>query len=407
MAHLTQHIFQSLQWLFLVPVIGGSVYGILCMLAVLRLRLRGAFRKPYTAEIWPPVTILKPVRGLEKSQRENLRSACLQDYPEFQVVFSVQDADDKALPLLQEIQSEFGAERVTVAVENFCAGTNGKINNMIGGLRHARHEILVISDSDVRLQPDYVKTIVAPLSDPAVGCVCTLYKAAEAESWFERMELLTLNADFMTNVLFAHVSGASKFCLGASAALHRSTLEQIGGLEALSDYLVEDYEMGRRILLLGKKIAIIPYFVDTVVDLKSSSQWWSHQVYWDQNTRAARPFAFLATVLIRSVPFALLYAAVRMLDPLGLWVLTGASALRLGTAAVVLKWGLHDREGLRNLGLLLFRDLASLATWLLAFTKRTTIWRGITFILTRDGRLVAQQPLAGDELGATNRSVGI
>ena len=221
------------------------------------------------------------------------------------------------------------------------------------------------------------------------------------------MELLTLNADFMTNVLFAHVSGASKFCLGASAALRRSTLEKIGGLEALSDYLVEDYEMGRRIWALGKKIVIIPYFVDTMVDLQSAGQWWNHQVYWDQNTRAARPFAFFATVLIRSVPFALLYAIFRMMDPTGLWVLGGASFLRIATAGVILNWGLQDREGLHNLKLLLFRDLASLATWLLAFTKRTTIWRGKSFELTRDGRLVARQTIADDKLQATNRSVGI
>jgi ceramide glucosyltransferase len=404
MVDLAQHI---LQWLFLIPAVGGSVYGILCVIAVLRLRRRSASREKQFHETWPPVTILKPVHGLEKNQRENLRSTCLQDYPEFQVIFSVQGPNDEAIPLLREIQSEFGTKRVTVAIENFRSGTNGKINNMIGGLHYARHDILVISDSDVLLKPDYLKTIVAPLNDPDVGCVCTLYKAAGADSWFEKMELLTLNADFMANVLFAHVSGASRFCLGASAALHRSTLEKIGGLEALSDYLVEDYEMGKRIWTLGKKIAIIPYFVDTIVDLQSPAQWWNHQIYWDQNTRAARPLAFFATVLIRSVPFVLLYAVVRMLDPLGLWILTGVFFLRIITSAVILNWGLHDREGLRNLGLLLFRDIASLATWLLAFTKRTTIWRGTSFVLTRDGRLIAQQPNADDELQITNRSVGI
>ena len=399
MAGLARHI---LEWIALIPVIGGSVYAFLCVLAVVRLRMAPALLPQRTSRSWPPVTILKPVRGLEKNQKENLRSTCFQDYPDFQVVFSVQEADDPAIPLLREIQSEFGAERVTVAIENYQAGTNGKINNMIGGLRYARHEILVISDSDVLLKPDYLKTIVAPLKDPEVGCACTLYKATAADRWFEKMELLTLNADFMANVLFAHVSGASKFCLGASAALHRSTLEQIGGLEALSDYLVEDYEMGRRIWMLGKKIAIIPYFVDTVVDLKSPSQWWNHQVYWDQNTRAARPFAFFSTVLIRSVPFALIYAAIRMLDSTGLYVMGGVFLLRIISAAIILNWGLGDREGLHGLGLLFFRDLASLATWLLAFTKRTTIWRGTSFILTRDGRLLAQKPISKDELRVTN-----
>ncbi len=391
-----------LEWIFIIPVLGGSVYAILCVLAIIRFRRQSGDYATPSLKAWPPVTILKPVHGLEKNQRENLRSTCVQDYPEFQVVFSVQDPKDAAIPLLKELQAEFGAERVTVAIENCPAGTNGKINNMVGGLRHARYDVLVISDSDVLLKPDYLKAIVAPLNDPNVGCACTLYKAASADTWFEKMELLTLNADFMTNVLFAHVSGASKFCLGASAALHRSTLERIGGLEGLADYLVEDYEMGRRIWVLGRKIAIVPYFVDTVVDLKTPSQWWSHQVYWDQNTRAARPIAFFSTALIRSVPFALLFAILRRGDALGLWVLSGAFLLRLISAAIILGLGLRDREGLRSLWLLIFRDISSLATWLLAFTKRTTVWRGTSFILTRDGRLIAQKQIANDESRMTN-----
>src|SRR5262245_19582087 len=197
------------EWIFLVPAIGGSVYVILCLLAVLRFRRGREGAASHKFASWPPVTVLKPVHGLEKNQRENLRSTCLQDYPEFQVVFSVQDTDDPVIPLLREIQAEFGPERVTVAIETCRPGTNGKINNMTGGILHARHEILVISDSDVRLQPDYLKAIVAPLADPSVGCVCTLYKAACADRWFEKMELLTLNADFMSSVVFAHVSGAS------------------------------------------------------------------------------------------------------------------------------------------------------------------------------------------------------
>jgi ceramide glucosyltransferase len=377
--------------LFLIPAIGGSVYVILCLLTVVWFRARGNRGSGRGSSFMPQITILKPVHGLEKNQLENLRSTCLQDYPEFQVVFSVQEPTDPALPLLRQIESEFGPELVTVAVENCRAGTNGKINNMIGGLKHARHEYLVISDSDVRLRPDYLKTIIAPLENPEVGCVCTLYKAACADTWFEKMELLTLNADFMANVVFAHVTGASKFCLGASAALRRSTLDAIGGLESLADYLVEDYEMGRRIWESRKKIAIVPYFVDTMVDLKNPSQWWEHQVYWDQNTRAARPVAFFATALIRSIPFALLYALLRFGDPFGLAVLGAALTLRFATAAVVLGWGFRDREGVRNLGWLVPRDLASLLSWLLSFTKRTTVWRGTEFILTRDGRLVARE----------------
>jgi len=380
-----------LEWMFLVPTITGSVYVVLCLIALWRFHTRPpkTARKPFVS--WPPVTMLKPVHGLEKNQRENLRSACLQDYPLFQVVFSVQTPDDPAVPLLREIQREFGAESVTVVIGNRRAGSNGKINNMLGGLPYARHEILVISDSDVRLRPDYLKTIIAPLADPEVGCVCTLYKASCAETWFEKVELLTLNADFMASVIFAHVTGASKFCLGASVALRRSTLEEIGGLEALADYLVEDYEMGQRIWGSGKKISIVPYFIDTMVDLKSPSQWWNHQVYWDQNTRAARPVAFLATAIIRSTPFALLFASMRRLDGVGLAVLGAAILVRMATAAMTLGWGFRDREGLKSLALLPFRDLAGLVSWFLALTRKTTIWRGSKFTLTRDGRLVSRE----------------
>ncbi|PYU94782.1 MAG: ceramide glucosyltransferase [Acidobacteria bacterium] len=380
-----------LEWMFLVPTITGSVYVVLCLIALWRFHTRPpkTARKPFVS--WPPVTMLKPVHGLEKNQRENLRSACLQDYPLFQVVFSVQTPDDPAVPLLREIQREFGPESVTVVIGNRRAGSNGKINNMLGGLPYARHEILVISDSDVRLRPDYLRTIIAPLADPEVGCVCTLYKASCAETWFEKVELLTLNADFMASVIFAHVTGASKFCLGASVALRRSTLEEIGGLEALADYLVEDYEMGQRIWGSGKKISIVPYFIDTMVDLKSPSQWWNHQVYWDQNTRAARPVAFLATAIIRSTPFALLFASMRRLDGVGLAVLGAAILVRMATAAMTLGWGFRDREGLKSLALLPFRDLAGLVSWFLALTRKTTIWRGSKFTLTRDGRLVSRE----------------
>ncbi len=399
--------FSFVEWVCLVPVIGGSVYAVLCLLAVLRFRLRPVQPSADAFSEWPPVTILKPVHGIEKHLRDNLRSACLQNYPEYQVVLSVQGPNDPAIPLLKELQQEFGSDHVSVAIEDRQAGSNGKINNLLGGLLHTRHEILVISDSDVRLKPDYLRTIVAPLADPEVACVCTLYKATCAGNWFEKMELLTLNADFLPSVVFAHVTGAAQFCLGASTALRRSTLDDIGGLESLADYLVEDYEMGRRIRSAGKRIAVVPYCADTTVDLETPGQWWSHQVYWDQNTRAAQPSGFFGTLLVRAIPFALLFTLVRRGDPIGLRVLSGALAVRLATAAVMLRWGFQDREGFRALALLPFRDLAALISWFLAFTKRTTVWRGTEFLLTRDGRLGPLKGASGRGLVVTGDDFGL
>lgn len=392
-------VLSIIQWICLIPILCGSMYAVLCLLAVFRLKRQRPQSSTFAYSEWPPVTMLKPVCGLEKGLRENLRSTCVQDYPTFHVVFSVQRLDDPAIPLLNELQQEFGAERVTVAVEQCVAGPNGKINNLIGGLKHARHEMLVISDSDVRLRPDYLKTIVAPLADPEVGYVCTLYKAIDAEAWFEKMELLTINADLTPNMAFALVTGAAKFCLGASTAVRRSTLEEIGGLSSLADYLVEDYEMGRRIWTTGKRMVILPYLVDTVVDLKTATAWWNHLVYWDQNNRAARPGALFSTIIIRPVPFAVLFALSTLGSWIGLSVMATTIAVRLAAAGIVMRWGLHDREGARSLWLVPFRDIAALGSWVLAFTKRTTIWRDTEFVLTKDGRLVLQEdPACGSSL---------
>ena len=321
------------QFLVLVPTLTGSFYVVLSAAAVLFFcrRRRASLRVP--AE-WPAVSILKPIYGLEKNLEQNLRSACTQDYPRYQVVLSVQRLDDPALPLLRRIEQEFGRERVTIAAAESEPVLNGKVQNLRIALPAARHDVLVISDSDVELRSDYLERIVAPLRDPRVGYVCTLYRATRAERWFERLELLTLNADFVTNVIFASVTGASGFCLGASTALRRTTLDAIGGFAPLANYLVEDFEMGRRIRARGLKSVLIPHFVDTIVDLENASAWWRHHVYWDQNTRAARPGGFFASVLVRGLPFALLFAILRLFDGLGVTVLAAAVATRLLTAAV-------------------------------------------------------------------------
>jgi len=380
-----------LEWACLVPVVVGSLYYLACLDCVLIIRGRATAPPPTPKGGWPSVTILKPVHGLEKHLEKNLRSACTQDYPKYQVVFSVQDENDPAIPLLRTLQSEYGSERITVVIDQRQVGTNGKINNLIGGLAQARYEILVISDSDVCVGPDYLKAIVAPLDDSDVGFVCTFFKATLAGSWFEKMELLTMNACFFPDTVFAYVTKTAKFCIGSSVSFRRSTLKDIGGLESLADYLVEDYEMGRRIWEQGKKAAVAPYVVDTVVDLKSPSQWWSHQVYWDQNSCIVRPGALISTLIIRPIPFAFLFAILRLADPLGLLVLGGAVALRLTTAAGMLTYGLGDREGLKSLLLLPLRDIAGLVSLILALTQKTAVWRGKKYILTKDGRMIPQE----------------
>jgi ceramide glucosyltransferase len=374
--------------LLLVPVVGGSLFYMATQVTA-SLFFRSE-QGQATNTNQPPVTMLKPIYGLERNLERNLRSALSQDYPDYQVVMSVQRLDDPALPLLRRLEQEYGPERATVVAVQSEPVVNGKVQNLENGLSAARHDILVISDSDVFTPADYLARIAAPLRDADVGYVCTLYKGVDARSWYEQLELLTYNAEFIPSSVFAYRTGASGLCLGASVALRRTTLEAVGGLASLADYLVEDYELGRRILERGERMVLLPYFVDLTVDLDSAKSWWRHQIYWDQNTRAARPVGFAASVLTRAVPFALLYAALRLFDPLGLLILLAAIAVRLGTAAgnALL---LRDRATLRALWLLPLRDLAGLLFWVLAMGKRTFVWRGYGFELARGGRIVPRR----------------
>jgi ceramide glucosyltransferase len=375
--------------LLLLPVVGGSLFYMATQVTA-SLFFRSE-QGQATNTNQPPVTMLKPIYGLERNLERNLRSALSQDYPDYQVVMSVQRLDDPALPLLRRLEQEYGPERATVVAVQSEPVVNGKVQNLENGLSAARHDILVISDSDMFTPADYLARIAAPLRDADVGYVCTLYKGVDARSWYEQLELLTYNAEFIPSTVFAYMTGASGLCLGASVALRRTTLEAVGGLASLADYLVEDYELGRRILERGQGIVLLPYFVDLTVDLDSARSWWRHQIYWDQNTRAARPVGFAASVLTRAVPFALLYAALRLFDPLGLLILLTALAVRLCTAAGT-ALVFRDRATLRALWLLPLRDLAGLLFWVLALGKRTFVWRGHEFELTRGGRIVPRTP---------------
>ena len=260
----------------LLPTIGGSIYSILTVWSAGRFfnQSQSAVAEKLNNNFQPAVTVLKPVRGLEKDLKANLSSICTQDYPQYQVVYSVQNPEDPALPILKEIQAEFGLEKVSVTLSTIEAGANGKVNNLLGAIAEARYDIFIISDSDTNLPSDYIATIVAPLANPDVGCVCTPFKVVGGDRWFEKLELLTMNADFIPSVIFAEVNGIAKACLGPSIAIRNSTLEALGGFESLADYLVEDYELGRRLWTGGKQVILLPYLIQATVDLKNWQQWW-------------------------------------------------------------------------------------------------------------------------------------
>jgi ceramide glucosyltransferase len=377
-----------MSWLCLLPISGGIVYNLLTVFTTSLFLARSLPKQDFQ----PGVSVLKPVRGLEKNLEANLRTIAQQNYPAYEVIYCVQDPQDPALPIVKKLQAEFGPEKIIVAVHQIEQGANGKVNNLLGGLKHAKYDILVISDSDTNLRPDYLATIVSPLGDRLVGCVTTPFKLTQAQTWYEGLELLSINADFMPSVLFAEVTGASKACLGPSIAIRRSTLTEIGGLESLADYLVEDFELGQRVWTGGLKMVLLPYVIDAGVNLDNWTNWWSHQLYWDQNTYLARPLPFLATIIIRAVPFAFLFTFCHWSEPWAWLILFITLATRYGTAAIVAQ-ELKDGETIRYLPLLPLRDCFGLVFWALSFSQRQVRWRGITYRLTKGGKMIPASPI--------------
>ncbi|MEQ1920083.1 MAG: glycosyltransferase [Elusimicrobiota bacterium] len=330
----------------------------------------------------PSVTLIKPVCGLEKNLELNLSSACKQDYPDYDVIYALQNPEDPALPVLEKIRADHPQRQVRILIDSSAAGPNGRLCNILNATQVAQGEVLVYSDSDMFLTPGYLQAIVAPLADPEVGVSCTLYRAHGAVNLWESLELLTLNIDFIPSMIFATVTGSALACPGASQAIRRDTLKKIGGLGSMADSLVEDLELGRSIVKAGLKVVIGPHVAATGVDLKNWLPWWRHQVYWDQNTRAAAPVGFFFTCLVRGVPLAALYSLVTLPHGFhGVQLLLATVALRMATGVVT---GLYlgDREGLRTLWLLPVRDLAGAATWAASFLQRKVYWKGRVFVLS-------------------------
>lgn len=327
----------------------------------------------------PSVSLIKPVCGLEKNLYENLSSACVQDYPDYEIVYALQSPQDPALPILERIRAENPQRRVRIIVDPTAAGPNGRLCNILNATRVATGEVLVYSDSDMLLPPDYLRAVIAPLADPGVGIHCTLYRAHGAVNIWESLELLSLNAEFVPSMIFATVTGAALACPGASQAIRRETLDKIGGLEPMADSLVEDLELGRRIVAAGLRVEIGRHVAGTGVDLSNWRPWWRHQVYWDQNTRAACPVGFFFTWLVRGVPLVALYCSTQGL--LGLEIMLATVGVRLGCAASSCLF-LGDREGVRTLWLLPLRDLIGAATWAASFLQREVHWKGRVFVLS-------------------------
>ena len=259
----------------------ATIYQLVQIVAARRFLRRARYpRDGYT----PPVTVLKPLKGPGLELAANLETFCRQDYPAYQIVFGVEDAADPAVAIVRGLMRRFPDRDITLSVGNE-EGANRKVASLVHMMRHARHDVLVLSDADIRVRPDYLRTLAAPLVDPSVGLTTCLYRGRAMIGVASLIESLFINTDFLPMVMMAQWVQRFRYAYGASTAFRREALAGIGGFDALRDYLADDYVLGNRIADAGWRLLLLPYVVETVLDSRTMRDVWRHQLRWARTYR--------------------------------------------------------------------------------------------------------------------------
>jgi ceramide glucosyltransferase len=340
----------------------------------------------------PPVSILKPLRGLDPEILESFCSHCEQAYPEFQLIFGISDPADPAVEVVRKLQTKYPKIQIDLIVCDRVLGTNIKVSNLAQMLPAARHELLLVNDSDIRVPSDYLRQVVAPLADSSVGLVTCLYRGVAAPTLGSQLEALSISTDFVPGVLSARfLEKGLRFGLGSTLAFRRHDLEAIGGFEALLDYLADDYEIGRRIAATGKRVELSAATVATFLPAYTLGQFFQHQLRWSRTIRDARSWGYAGLLFTFGLPWALA-TVLAARGAAWAWIvlaLTFAARLTVGLGTAVLV--LHDRQVIRNIVLLPLRDLLAPLFWAASFMGNRIQWRGDVFNL-KNGRLTHAQP---------------
>ncbi len=352
--------------------------------------------KRRTPTQFPPVSILKPLKGIDRENWESFRSHCEQDYPTFELIFGVSDPNDPAIELVRKLQAEYPGRRIELIVCQKILGANVKVSNLAQMLPAASHEIVLVNDSDIRVPRDYLRCVIPPLADSTVGLVTCLYRGIAANTLGSRLEALGIATDFVPGVLSARVlEGGLRFALGSTMVFRKADLAAIGGFEVLLDYLADDYELGRRITALGKRVELSDVTVDTFLPMYSFRQFLDHQMRWWRTIRDARRGGYVGLLFTFGLPWAIatVLAAKGAAWSWALFAVTVAArlAVGLGTAIAVLK----DRQPLTSILLVAVHDLIAPLLWAAGLVGNRIYWRGDVFTL-RNGRLARVSSEAAD-----------
>jgi ceramide glucosyltransferase len=340
----------------------------------------------------PPVSLLKPVRGVDFGSCENFASFCRQDYPEYEILFAVNDEGDPAVPLIRRLAAEFPQRGIRWIAGAEQVGANRKVNNLIGLMREARYEIVVLTDGDVRVGANYLREVVAPFADGGAlnektGAVTSFYRAIAEKNLGAELEAIGASSDFFAGVLVAEWMEGMSFALGASIVTTKSWVGKIGGFEAIADMHSDDYELGHRIAKAGGRVMLSREAVWTMYPEQTARGFWEHQVRWARTVRHCRPLSYAGLIFTQGLPWAVLAAVIAPARWMGAAYLIAYVVLRLLMAWTVGVWGVGDEVLRRKLWLVPLRDAIHFAVWIVSLGSNRIMWGGEEYTMEK-GQMV-------------------
>lgn len=347
--------------------------------------------QPIDLEFHPPVSILKPICGLDSDTYQNLASFCQQNYPKYQIIFAVRNSQDPCIEVVEKIIHNFSDLDIVLIVSDRIIGTNLKVSNLANAAAKAKYDILLLADSDIRVGTDYLQRVIQPLQDKSVGVVTCMYRSL-TQGWISTLEAIGTTTEFHAGVLVSNIQeNGIKYAFGSTIAIPKKVLEAIGGFEAIADYLADDFQLGYLPVQAGYKVVLSDYVVEHVQTSNNLVDTIKRQIRWARCKRVSRPWGYLGLIFTYGVVSSLLLLIATGGSILGWLGLCICWVTRLIMAWVVGNISLKDPIIKKFLWLVPWWDLLSFAIWCFGFIGNTIEWRGQQMKLTKDGKLLLQE----------------
>jgi ceramide glucosyltransferase len=387
----------------LIGTLSSTVFLGLTIAGYLKFRREAAEARNALLQVkqFPPVSVLKPVHGMEAQLRENIESFFRQDYPTYEILFAADEADDAALGVIREVSARYPRVSCRILVTGKPPWPNPPAYCFYRMTEVAANEILVTSDSDVEVSPNYLKEVVTPLLDPQVGMVTCLYRGKNAAGFWSGLTAVGMSVEMTAGVLVANMLEGMKFGLGPTIAVKKEAVKRIGGYEVLGHYFANDFMIGNLIDKAGYRVVLSHHVIDHVVNQKTFQKMWENQLRWGKSTRYSRPKGHFGSGLIFAIPFGLigLLAAVLLGKPLlGLLLLSAAILNRL-VESLLIGWAVvRDPVARKQFWLYPLRDLLGFIVWAASYTGMRSVWRDSRYELRGDKIVLREKeetPIAG------------